>query len=99
MNEVLETKAFWKSYLLCQPNEKKWIDGIKEQLKENLFVGKQLRFYWLREKKYGDKRLYYIINDKSKKALLIAYSTKKGQQETIDRIILNKEYYFQFIQT
>ncbi|TAL56326.1 MAG: hypothetical protein EPN86_02720 [Nanoarchaeota archaeon] len=63
----------------------------------NLNIGKPLVYYWCREKKFGNKRLLFIINKKSSKALIVAYTTKKEQQKTIDGIILNKEYYQQFI--
>jgi|SRR3989338_328566 len=97
MNEVLETKTFFEEYLASEPDEKEWIDKVKEQLKENLAIGKVLKYYWFREKRYGGNRLYFVINEKTKKAMLISYGSKKDQQEMINAIISNMNYYLQFI--
>tara|TARA_Y100000034_G_C6899159_1_gene415270 strand:- start:891 stop:1187 length:297 start_codon:yes stop_codon:yes gene_type:complete len=97
MNEVCETETFSKIYDASDYQEQKWIDKIKDQLSENLRVGRPLRFDWFREKKLDNKRLYYLTNEKSKKAILIAFGTKKDQQKIIDHIILNKEKYLKLI--
>lgn len=99
MNEVFETEPFSKTYSKLDNDEKEWVDSIKEQLKGSLGTGKPLVFYWFREKKRKNKRLYYIINESLKKALLIAYGTKKEQQETINGVLSNKEYYLRFIRS
>ncbi|MBI1970136.1 hypothetical protein HYS47_00155, partial [Candidatus Woesearchaeota archaeon] len=85
---------------LCDASEKKeqeWIEKMRDQLSQNLFVGKPLRFDWFREKRFENKRLYYLINEKTKKAVLVAFGTKKEQQKIIDHIILNKEAYLKMI--
>ena len=61
------------------------------ELIENLRVGKPLRYDWFREKKFDNERLFYIINEDSKKAILIAFGSKKDQQKIINHIILNKD--------
>ncbi len=96
-NEVLETDEFSKMNEKCETIEREWIEGIKNQLRENLYVGKILRFSWFREKKLLDKRVYYLINEKTQKAILVAISTKKEQQRMITNILLNKERYLRVI--
>ena len=93
MNQVFETETFTKVYDASEKSEQEWIKKIKDQLVENLLVGKPLQFPWFREKKLGNKRLFYIINTATKKALLIAFGTKKEQQHIINHIIANKETY------
>ncbi|MEK6967695.1 MAG: hypothetical protein AABX51_03635 [Nanoarchaeota archaeon] len=97
MNEVLETKTFFVEYLCSQPEEREWIDKIKDQLKENLAVGKPLRYYWFREKRHKNYRLYYIINEKLSRALLVSYSRKKDQDRIIEHVIGNKVDYLRLI--
>ena len=85
-------------YDACEKVEKEWIEKVKDQLKENLDVGKPLRFDWFREKKFENKRLFFLVNRFTKKAILLAFGTKKEQQKIIDHVILNKERYLKFIQ-
>ncbi len=93
MNEVYETDEFTKLYNASEKKEQEWIDKIKDQLLTNLRVGKPLRFDWFREKRFNNKRLYYLINEKTKKAILIAFGSKKDQRQIIEKIIINKERY------
>ena len=97
MNEVHETETFSKLYDACDPQERRWIDKMKDQLSENLKVGKPLRYDWFREKKFDNKRLFYLINENTKKAILIAFGSKRDQQKIIDHVILNKERYLRLI--
>ncbi|MBN2422952.1 hypothetical protein JXB41_07030 [Candidatus Woesearchaeota archaeon] len=97
MNELYETETFSELYDACDNREKRWIDDIKKKLKQNLKVGKPLRFDWFREKKLGNKRLFYIINEKTKKTVLLAFGTKKDQQKIINHIIINKELYLKYV--
>ena len=70
--------------------ERKLIEKVQEQLAQNP-TGKILKYYWFREKKFGDKRLYFIVDDNLKKVLIIAYGSKKEQQKTIRQILLNMD--------
>ncbi len=97
MNEVYETEEFFKFYDASEKVEKEWIDKIKDQLIQELRVGKPLRFDWFREKKLGNKRLFFLINETSHKAILIAFGVKKDQQQIINHIIINKERYLKLI--
>jgi len=62
-------------------------------LKDNPYVGDQLRYRFLREKRIKEKRIYYLVYDDLLAVLLVAISDKKTQKETIDRIVKYfKEY-------
>lgn len=97
MNQVVETDTFSELYEACEKSEQEWIEKIKDQLAQNLRVGKPLHYDWFREKKLGNKRLYYLINESTKKAILIAFGTKKELQRIIQHILLNKERYLKYI--
>lgn len=64
MNEIFQTTTFSKLYDASQKKEQIWIEKIKDQLVENLTVSKPLHYSWFREKKFENKRLYYVINEK-----------------------------------
>ncbi len=97
MNEVYETNTFSKIYEASEKSEQNWIEKMKDQIAENLGVGKPLRFDWFREKKLGGKRLYFLINKNTKKAILVAFGDKKEQQKMINHIIVKKDNYLKFI--
>ena len=87
---IYATASFQKYYDGLDQNEQGWIDQIKKQLEQNV-TGKVLRFIWFREKKYLNKRLYYLINELTKKILFISFAPKKDQKEMIKYIIKNME--------
>ena len=97
-NEVLETETFSKLYESLDEDEKSWIRKIIEQLKENSKAGKPLRFEWFREKKYKNKRLYYLIYENIDRILLVTFGNKKEQQKIIDFILENREKYRKIVE-
>ena len=97
MNEVYETETFSKLYLRLEKKEQDWIEKIKEQLMQNLGVGKPLGFLWFREKKFENKRLYFLINENARKSVLVAFATKREQQRIINYILYNKVEFLKLI--
>ncbi len=97
MNRVFETERFKTNLRKLEKEEQDWIERIKEHLSNNLHIGKPLTYNWLREKKHKDKRLYFIINENTQMSLLVAFGSKKNQQQIIDKIIQNKEMYLRII--
>ena len=63
------------------------IQKIFLQLRDNPYVGDQLRYRCLREKRLEEKRIYYLVYDDLMAVLIVAIGDKKTQQETIDYII------------
>ena len=82
-----------------EKGEREWISKIKIQIKENPNVGKPLKFEWFREKKFGNKRFYYLIYPNLKRVLLVAFGSKKDQQKIIIHIIENKDRYKKIIES
>ena len=61
-------------------------DKIPPKLAANPFIGDQLGYPFLRERRIKEKRVYYLIYDDLKLVLLVAVSGKKDQQRTINHI-------------
>ena len=87
---VYVTDTFKKVYSSLDKSEQLWIDKTKGQLEENS-SGKIIRFSWFREKKFGNKRLFYLVDEQYKKILFVAFASKKQQQKIIDFIIANMQ--------
>lgn len=69
------------------------IKKIFLQLKDNPYVGDQIRYKFFREKRIKEKRIYYLVYDDLMLVLIVALSDKKAQEETIDKIVgYFKEY-------
>ena len=97
-NKVLETEAFSRLFETLEKREQDWIKKVVLQLKENFLIGKPLKFNWFREKKFGGKRLYYLVYEKGSLVLLVAFGRKKNQQKIINQILQNKEKYMKFVE-
>ncbi len=85
---VYATDTFKKLYLSLDRSEQQWVDKVKKKLEESP-TGKILNFSWFREKKYLNKRLYYLVNEENKKILFVAFASKKEQQDIIDFVKTN----------
>ena len=95
---IFTTNSFEKRYQKLPTREQAWIQKVKENLEE-FPTGKILRFYWLREKKFENKRVYYLLDEEKKIILLVAYGSKKEQQEIIDQIIEKKKEWLDYLRT
>lgn len=87
---IFTLRTFDAIYGSLDGSEQIWIQNIKKQLETHI-TGKILQFSWLREKRYLNKRLYYIVDEEQTKVLLIAFASKKEQQKIINQILINKE--------
>jgi len=93
MNEVSEHDSFSDAMKACSWVEREWVEVVKNLLRENLLVGDPLRYSWFREKRLKGRRVYFVINESTKKALFVAIGGKKGKQQIINHIIAYKEEY------
>jgi hypothetical protein len=62
------------------------LDDFEDKLECNAFLGRPLYSDFLREKKVGGKRAYFLVYARLKLLLFVAVSTKKTQQATIENI-------------
>lgn len=88
MFRVFTTREFENRFEKLDESENKQVREIMSQLKEQGdSVGKPLGRNYFREKKFGGKRLYFLVYKEFMVVLSVAISNKKTQQETIDKII------------
>jgi len=89
--------TFSKIFDSLTRKEQEWVVKMKLQLKNNPKAGKPLHFQWFREKKFENKRLYYIISTREPRILLVSFASKKEQQKTIDYVIFRKDEFIEFL--
>jgi len=98
MFRVFTTKEFneWFEYL--DESEKKKLRKIMNHIREKGdSIGKLLGRKYFREKKFGGKRLYFLVYKKFMVILGVGISNKKTQQNTIDKILSEIRNYEKFI--
>ena len=95
---VYTTKSFDRETVRMTKDEQERIQKIFLQLKENPYVGDQLQYRHLREKRLREKRVYYLIYDNLRAVLVVAISEKKNQQVTINSIINNFDEYKKYLE-
>jgi len=88
MYAVFRTQRFDKELSKqLSPEEQREIAAFEQKrLVENPYVGDMLGYRFFREKKIDGKRVYYLIYDDLRAVLMVAVSTKKTQQATINEI-------------
>ena len=85
--KVYWTETFKKEYKKLSKSEQERIQNfIHNQLTKNPNLGKSLSVYNIREKKLNGRRVYYIVYEDKVIVLMVAISSKKNQQTTIDLI-------------
>lgn len=95
---VYTTRNFDRKISKLSKNDVEKIQKIFLQLKENPYVGDQLRYKHLREKRVEEKRIYYLVYDDLKTVLIVAISGKKNQQATINHIVDNFDGYKRYLE-
>lgn len=97
MARVLSTEEFdaWERLLPKAYQEQ--ISKFIAQLKKTSDVGKPLGYPFFKEKKMGKYRIYFLVYKDLDTVLLITISDKKAQQESIDRIKDQLDYYKELI--
>lgn len=93
MFKVIGTDTYLKEISKWSKPEIEAAEKIPEQLAENPFVGQQLRYPFLREKRIKEKRVYFLVYEDLNLVLLVATSGKKDQQATIEHIISQFDEY------
>jgi len=98
MFRVFVTKEFDDDFDKLDESDKIRVRKIREQLKEQGdSVGKPLGLPYFREKRFGEKRLYFIVYKSFMVILAVGISDKKAQQATINKILKNINNYEEFI--
>ena len=87
---IYATDTFKEIYASLDKSEQNWIDKTKKKLAENP-TGKILQFSWFREKKFLNKRLFFLVDDNSKKILFVSFASKRKQQDVINFVINHRQ--------
>lgn len=93
MFRIFTTKEFDSDFDDLDNSLREKISKELEQLKENPYVGKPLGYKFFREKKVENYRFYYLIYKEHVVIFVIAISSKRDQQSTINKIISLIPYY------
>ena len=87
MHIVIGTETYQKEVKMLSRTEQEIINKLPSKLAENPYQGDPLSYKFLREKKIKGIRVYFLVYEDLKLVLLIAISSKKDQQATIDHIV------------
>src|SRR3989344_8863455 len=85
---VYHSARFDKELVKFDADFQDYVDKIEEQLKETPYLGKPLDANWLREKKHGKYRVYFIVYEEFASVFMVAISGKKDQQKVIATVKL-----------
>ena len=94
---VYTTDSFEKEVANISVSDREIIQKMFLKLKENPYVGDQIRYRFFREKRVREKRIYYLIYDDLSAVLVVALGGKKAQQETIDEVIRDLSEYREYL--
>ena len=97
MARVLSTKEFDTWEKLLPKDYQEQIQGFIKELKQNYNPGRPLGYPFFREKKMGKYRMYFLIYEDVDTVLLVTISDKKAQQDIIDTIKSQLDYYKELI--
>jgi hypothetical protein len=69
------------------------VEKFEQHLKQEPFSGKPLGYRFFREKKFGGKRLLFLVYEEYSVVFLITITDKKTQQRDIDFIVAHLSAY------
>ncbi len=93
MYKIFTTEEFDRRFAKLDYQIQQQIRKEIDQLETNPHAGKPLGYAFFREKKVQNYRVYYLIYDEYVVVFVITVSTKKDQQDAIDRIRSLIPYY------
>lgn len=96
--KVYTTPTFDKEIVKLSEEEQRRIQNIFFQIRDNPYVGDQLRYRHLREKRLDEKRIYYLVYEDLNAVLITSISGKKDQKKTINHIISYFDEYRLYIE-
>lgn|SRR3989344_5473503 len=91
--KVFRSKNFQKEVVKYDQLFQGRIDKIESKLVYNPEYGTPLGMKWLREARFENHRIYYLIYEDLQAVYLIAMSGKKDQQKTINTIKIFLEFF------
>ncbi|MBI2139793.1 hypothetical protein HYU14_02625 [Candidatus Woesearchaeota archaeon] len=87
MFKVFRTDEFEKLMgKLLTPEEMLRVENIEGEIAEKGITGDPLGYPFIREKRISGKRVYFLVYEEYRAALMVSISDKKTQQATIEEI-------------
>ena len=74
-------------------SEQKRVFNFEQSLKQEPYSGKPLGYKFFREKKFGNKRIIFLVYQEHKCIFLVTITNKKAQQREINLIKTNLDIY------
>ena len=93
MHRVFRSDWYRKKLEKLDNQEQERVKKFEQSLKEAPYSGKPLGYEFLREKKFGGKRILFLIYEAHQTIFLVTITYKKAQQEEIDIIKSSLELY------
>src|SRR3989344_710997 len=91
--KVFRSVSFQKKISKYDKNIQERINKIEDKLMFNPEYGNPLGTRWFRESRFENYRIYYLIYEDLQAIYIIAISSKKDQQKTINTIRLFLEFF------
>ena len=97
MTRVLSTKEFDTWEKLLPKDLQREIEEFIKELKKGSKIGQPLGYSFFLEKRIDGRRIYFLAYEDIDTVLLVTISDKKAQQDTIDKIKKDLDYYSNLI--
>jgi len=91
--KVFRSVSFQEEISKYDKNIQDRVDKIEDKLMFNPEYGNPLGTRWFRESRFENYRIYYLIYEDLQAIYIIAISSKKDQQKTINTIRLFLEFF------
>jgi mRNA-degrading endonuclease RelE of RelBE toxin-antitoxin system len=91
--KVFRSVEFQKEISKYDKNVQDRVDKIEDKLMLNPGYGNPLGTRWFRESRFENYRIYYLIYEDLQAVYIVAISSKKDQQKTINTIKLFLEFF------
>ena len=90
---VFRSFTYKRKLIKLDKSEQIPVMKFEQHLKEEPLSGQPLGYKFFREKKFGGKRLLFLVYEEHKCVFLITITDKKAQQHEIDLIKANLDVY------
>lgn len=93
MFRVFRSAWYEKKLRRLPPAEQQRVERFEQELKQQPHSGKPLGYSFFREKKFGGKRLLFLVYTEHAAIFLVTITDKKAQQRDIDLIVKHLDQY------
>ncbi|MBI1969471.1 hypothetical protein HYS48_02145 [Candidatus Woesearchaeota archaeon] len=98
MYRVFRSEWYEKKLWKLDKQQQREVERFEQKLKQDPYASKPLTYAFLREKKFGDKRVLFLVYEEHAAVFLITIVDKKLQQQAIDMIKASLDVYHETIE-